>query len=220
MTAARSLQGAMVAFRPTAWYRYGVGQTITAGKVSQWNDYSGNRRNLLQATGAAQPVADGKGGITCDGVATFMQATFTLAQPYVIAALVNQVSWTSTNVIMDGVTNNTAAIVQTTTTPQLNLNAGSSACAQTGATLGQWKSLIAVGNGANCALFAESLTGATGNAGTGGPGGITLGASGDGTTKFGNCGFREVIIFNYLLDDQKIRLVRKYLEAQRSIFYV
>lgn len=220
MTVARSLQGAMVAYRPVAWYKFGVGLTIAAGKVSAWADYSGNKHPLLQAVGAAQPLADGKGGITCDGIATFMQSAFTLNQPCTFALMLNQIAWTGSNVLMDGAgTNNTGAIIQTTASPQINLSAGTSACAQTGATVGQWKSVISVCNGANSALYAESLTGATGNAGAGNPAGITIGAEGDGLTVFGNVGVREVLIFNSALNDQSIRLVRKYLEAQRGIFY-
>lgn len=222
MTAAPSLIGRIRGFRPTAWYRYGVGLTIAGGKVSRWADFSGNKNDLLQATGSAQPAADGKGGITCDGAATFMQAAFTLGNGCTIGYLLNQVAWTSGNVIADGGTSGTGvngALVQTTGTPQLNLNCGTAACPTTGAAIGKWVTAIVVANGTTSFLYVEEVADTSGNAGTNGLGGVTLGASSDGSTKFGNCSFREVVVFNSGFDDTRVRTLRQYLQAQRSIFY-
>jgi len=190
--------------------------------VSRWSDFSGNKNDLLQATGGSQPAADGKGGITCDGSATFMQSAFTLGNGCTIGYLLNQVAWTSGNVIADGATSGAGvngALVQTTGTPQLNLNCGTSACATTGAAIGKWVTVIAVCNGASSYLFAEQVSATAANAGSAALGGITLGASSDGSTKFGNAGFREVVVFNSVFDDTRIRTLRQYLQAQRDIFY-
>lgn len=217
-----SLIGRIRGFRPIAWYRFGVGLTIAGGKVSRWSDFSGNKNDLLQATGAAQPVADGKGGITCDGAATFMAAAFTLANGCTIGYLLNQVAWTSTNIIADGGTSGTGsngALVQTSASPQLNLNCGSAACAATGAAIGKWVTVISQPNSTKSLLFTEQVAATAADAGTNALGGITLGASSDGTTKFGNAGFREVVVFNSVLDDTRIRTLRQYLQAQRDIFY-
>lgn len=219
---APSLIGRIRGFRPTAWYRFGVGLTVAGGLVSRWDDFSGNKRPLLQATGANQPAADGKGGITCDGSATFMQAAFTLANGCTIGYLLNQVAWTSGNVIADGGTSGAGvngALVQTSGSPQLNLNCGSAACPATGAVIGKWITVIAVCNTTSSFLFTEQVSATAGSAGSNALGGITLGASADGSTKFGNCGFREVVVFNSVFDDTRIRTLRQYLQAQRSTFY-
>lgn len=218
-----SLIGRIRGFRPTAWYRFGIGLTISAaGKVSRWDDFSGNKNPLLQTTGANQPSADGKGGITCDGIATFMQAQFTLGNGCTIGYLLNQVTWTSTEVIADGGTSGTGAngaLIQTSASPQLNLSCGTSACAATGALVGKWATVIVVANGASSYLFTEQVAATAANAGSNGLGGVTLGASSDGSSSFGNAGFREVVVFNSVFDDTRIRTLRQYLQAQRDIFY-
>ncbi len=56
------LTAAVVPFSPTdlsgleAWYKSGVGVTLNGGDVSQWDDSSGNGRNLTQGTAANQPL--------------------------------------------------------------------------------------------------------------------------------------------------------------------
>jgi hypothetical protein len=53
--------------------------TTVSSAVSQWNDKSGNSRNVSQATGASQPAYDatgfnGKGALTFDGSNNFLQS--------------------------------------------------------------------------------------------------------------------------------------------------
>jgi len=58
-----------------AWYDGSDAATITdagSGKVSAWNDKSGNSRHLLQGTGANRPTWDGVNTITANGTSEYL----------------------------------------------------------------------------------------------------------------------------------------------------
>jgi len=105
---------------------------------------------------------------------------FPLAQPVSVYFGGSQVSWTSGDAIMDGNTATTLRIAQTTATPELSLNAGSAACANTGLAVGTRGVLRAIFNGASSSLGVNLGTAVTGNAGTASPNGIAVGARDDG----------------------------------------
>lgn len=70
------------------WWDASDAATIThsAGRVSQWNDKSGNARHLTQATAGLKPLTasrtqNGLNTIDFDAVTRSMTAAFTLAQP-------------------------------------------------------------------------------------------------------------------------------------------
>jgi len=81
-------------FEPTeisgleAWYDGDDVDTITfnGSDVAQWDDKSGNNRDVAQATPAEQPLyvtnsLNGRSGLEFDGVATNLVDTFSLSQP-------------------------------------------------------------------------------------------------------------------------------------------
>jgi hypothetical protein len=47
---------------PTAWFRSDLGITQSGGKVSQWNDQSGNGYNVSQSNATFQPTYSASGG--------------------------------------------------------------------------------------------------------------------------------------------------------------
>lgn len=109
---------------------------------------------------------------------TSQTAKYAQAQPLTTYVFGEQVSWTSGDVLIDGTTANSGAIVQTTSTPQLNLNAGTSAAANTGFAVKTFGMLVAVFNGAASLLGVNRTAPTTGNAGAGAPNGLTSMADG------------------------------------------
>ncbi|MGB7587490.1 MAG: hypothetical protein WBM00_02150, partial [Solirubrobacterales bacterium] len=77
-----------------AWYRYRIGLTNINGACSEWADQSGNMRPLLQATASNRPTIRSDGSLLFDGVDNYLQAAFTLVQPFTIYLAFQQVSWT------------------------------------------------------------------------------------------------------------------------------
>lgn len=181
------------------WYRYGAGITIATG-VSQWNDQSGNGYNLVQATGALQPVLQSDNTILFNGTTQYLQASFTLNQPSTVYILFKQVAWTSANVVSDGLTTGTMQIIQNSGSPQLAISAGSIVDSNAGLAVGAYDVMCAVYNGAASTSKIGNGAPLIGNAGAGNGGGFTLGANG-GATVFGNIQVKEVAIFSVAHSD-------------------
>lgn len=162
-----------------AWYRYRIAVTNINGAASAWADQSGNMRPLLQATATNRPSVLSDGSILFDGSDNYMQATFTLAQPFTVYLAFQPVTHTNNDVIFDGVTA-TTTLSQDTTTGTYDINAGT-ALAYTGTIVAGTNGVIAtvfntttsVIQGANGA----ASTTVEGDANTNDAGGITLGAS-------------------------------------------
>jgi hypothetical protein len=162
-----------------AWYRYRIGVTNIDGAASAWADQSGNMRPLLQATASNRPTVLSDGSLLFDGVDNYMQATFTLAQPFTVYLAFQPITHTNNDVIFDGVTA-TTTLSQDTTTGTYDISAGT-ALAYTGTILAGTNGVIAtvfddtasIIQGANGA----ASTTVTGAANTNDAGGITLGAA-------------------------------------------
>ena len=110
-----------------AHYDASVPSSITeVTGVSNWADLSGNGRDLIQATGADQPVySAANNSITFGGVSDFLKtAGFTLVQPETVYIVMNQVSWTSLDYVFDGNSVNTTRLIQRISSPKLSAHAG------------------------------------------------------------------------------------------------
>jgi hypothetical protein len=211
--AAFSPRARVASYRPTAWYRFGVGLTSSAGKVSQWNDVTSNVNHLVQATGGNQPALQTDGSLLFDGSASFMKAvTFTLAQPTMVYLLFRFVTWNSGNVVCDGNSAQTGQIIMTTSSPQLNIMAGSSVAANTGLAVNAYGAIAVVFSGTASSSMINKKGPITGNAGTGSMSGFVLGADG-GSTNFANIQVKEAILFNVAHDLTKQYAVVNYLSS-------
>lgn len=203
----------MIALRPLSWYRFNNLLTVVSGAASAWGDFSGNNRPLLQATASLRPLVQTDGSLLFDGSNDVMSASFTEVQPTTMYLLCRQVTWTSGDYISDGPSGaNSGAIVQTTSSPQLNLNAGSSVAANTGLVVNTYGILTAVFNGASSSLRVNKLTPTTGNAGAGNMGGITIGADGAGNNA-GNIQVKELLMFTSAHDLNTQGQVIAYLSS-------
>ena len=201
-TDARSTADSVIsALSPAAWYRNATGITEAGGFVSQWDDYSGNARHLVQGTGTNQP-AYSAGVLTFDGVDNFMRpSTFVMASPVTAVIVVKQVSWTANDRILDGYNVDTSIIRQDTASPQIEAWGGSSYTSNSSdLAVGARGIVLRVWNGASSVLRVNNGTEITDGSGTiSTTGGITLGARGGGGSEFSNIAVEEVVVFNSAL---------------------
>ncbi len=195
-----------------AWYRFNNGITNQSG-ASVWADSSGNSRPLLQATAALRPRIFSSGAIITDGTNDYMQAAFTLIQPFTVYMLFRQSTWVSGGFVFDGATG-TTKVTQASSSPQLTMDGGSALTANAAAVIGSAgvSSVMAcVFNGANSVFQVAgggpSVT-VTGDAGAGNPGGITIGAS-RSPGNYGNIVYREIAIYSQAHDaTTRLRILR------------
>ena len=135
----------------------------------------------LAATLPVLTIAATGNFLTGNGTSTSMKsAPFNLPQPVTRATVLKQKTWTAGDVLLDGNSANSGAVVQTTSTPQINLNAGSSVAGNTGLALNARAVLTQTINGASSALRVNRGTPTTGNAGATAPNGGTVFSDGAG----------------------------------------
>lgn len=185
---------------PAHWYRRNMGMSVDA-----WVDQIAGA-NFVQATATNQPSVTAAGSLLFDGVDNFMSATFTLAQPYTIYGLFNQVTWTGTDQIIAG---SAAFLRQITTTPQIRFAAGSSLGAMS-PVLNTVNVIAMVGNGASSVSQLNNGTPVTGDAGAGAFSNPFLGSSA-ASTLFANTDNYEWIFYSGAHDAATRQRVIRYL---------
>jgi len=164
-----------------AHYDASVASSITeVTGVSNWADLSGNGRDLVQLTGADQPVySAANNSITFDGVSDFLKtAAFTLNQPETVYMACQQVSYTSGDYLMDGDIN-TGLIYQGTSSPNIQAYAGSFSSDNGDLAVGSDGVVAVVFNGASSSIRVDNNAPVTGNFGAANMGSFTLGTKGN-----------------------------------------
>ena len=196
-----------------AWYIAGVGQTDAGGGAcSAWVDQSGNGRNLTQGTATNQPAIQSDGSLLFDGADNYMQAGFTLAQPYTVYLAFLPVSFTNADQIYSGVAADTGVLLQSGVTPTLALFAGSAVTNSiSGPAVGARGVITAVFNGASSITQFNGGADVTGNPGATAPDGITLGCNFNASGAFSNIQAWELLIRSGM-DNAATRLqIQQYL---------
>lgn len=195
-----------------AWYRLGMGITVTGAGVSQWDDQSGNARHLLQATDTNRPALQADSSILFDGADNFLKTgAFTLTQPETVYLLAKQVSFTNPDHIFDGNTANSGTLFQNVASPNVGLFAGSVAATNSGWAIGVYVACAAVFNGASSLIQIGSGTPTNGDPGAANMGGFTLGSSGSGAVEWANIQVKEVAVYSDAHDASQRALVIAYL---------
>ena len=222
VTARETADSVISALTPAAWYRNATGVTEAGGFASQWDDYSGNARHLVQATGTNQPAYNSTGGVfTFDGADNFMKVTggFTLNQAWTLVIVGSQKAWTNIDMLCDGNAINTGQIRQDTTTPALTITTnGTTVASNTNLALNTRGILCAVFNGASSSLRVNDTAKTTGNAGAGNAGGFTLGCGGNGLQGWANMTAEEVFIIPSALSDANQDAVITALNNALTVF--
>ena len=168
-----------------------------ANKVSVWGDKSGEGNDLLQATGASQPLYS-TNGILFDGVNDFMKAIpFTLVQPEMVYIVFKQVTWSYTTRVFDGGSTNAMVLSQRPASPDLNIQVGgyssSLSLDNTNLPVNTFGIARCLYDGVNSKFIIDDTTPVTGSVSTLSAGGFSLGARG-GNSLHSNIEVKEVII--------------------------
>lgn len=191
--------------------------TVTINSSGERGARISGARDYVQLT-AANQIAFSAGVGTADGSNDNLRtAPSSIAQNFTRISVISQSTWSSGKYLLDGASGaNSAGVVMTTGTPQINLNAGASVAGNTGLAVGAVAVVIQEFAGAASTLQINNGTPTTGDAGSATPNGLTLFASGAATAaNFANGTFREEIVFTGLLSANTKRQIvaffrRKY----------
>ena len=184
-----------------------------SNKVSLWGDKSGEGNNLLQATGAAQPLWS-TNGILFDGVNDLMRANaFTLVQPEMVYIVFKQVTWSFSKRVFDGNTTNSMVLSQFQTTPALNMFLVGHSLNSTNLPVNTFGIARLLFNGANSKFIIDDTTPLTGSFSSVSAGGFTLGAKGaaGGNRLHSKIEVKEIIIRKVADSVTNESLIYKYL---------
>ena len=173
---------------PTTWTS---GTTFVGGAGETWT---------INSTGAKPAQIVDRSSLLFDGTAHFMAAAFTLNQPETAYLVGKQVTWTLNDYLMDGAAaGDTAAIIQSATTPRLKAYAGAFSTENADMAVGSRAVVCASFNGASGVLRVNNGTEVVGNFGAANAGGITLGARYAGT-QLSNIQVYEALIYSVAHD--------------------
>lgn len=189
------------------------GQTVTIDTAGPTGARIAGARDLYQGTGANQPAYDGTNKtVTGDGTNDLLKSpAFTLTQPSTVLSVINMVSWTDTDVIFDGFGAASGSLEQSTTTPQINLNAGSSVAANTNLAVAVNGVVACIFNAASSSMRINYTAATTGNAGAGNMGGVTLFGAGGTPAKWANVAFKENAVYSRALTPLELNKAIRYL---------
>lgn len=135
------------------------------------------------------------GYLYCDGSNDYLKSpAFALAQPVSIYGVLNQLTWTINDILLDGNANGSMQLYQSVTTPSLQQYSGGGGAASSGLALNTNGVVTSIVNGAASFLRINRAAAATGNPGAGTPNGFTLGAAGNGASP-ANTTARSVLVY-------------------------
>lgn len=230
-------QGAGALTSPTqisgcvAWFRADLGVTSSSGLVSQWNDQSGTgdaNKNCTQSTGASKPTLNSsnasynyKPTLDFDGTDDYMQSgtwVSALSQPFTDFVVGHSPAGASGSLALDTLSATQASLrIEGSTHP--GIYAGTTTVDSTGV----WTSagaFCAIFNGGSSTLYFNSHTSTgSGNPGTNGRNGTTIGTyDGQLTGPYNWQGsIAEIITYNRVLSGSEITRVMKYLGTRYGI---
>lgn len=212
-----------------AWYRADLGVTLNGSTVSAWADQSGtgdSNKNATQGTAANQPTFTASDAnfnnrpvLTFDGTTDYLKTAVwsaSASQPNTIYSVARRTASTGSVFMYDGYDSaNRNAIFSNATTGNITLFGGSSLNTSV-SILNTTRICAAVYNGvANSAIYIDSFTtsSATGNGGTNGLTGLTIGAS-NGNISFWQGPIAEIAVFSGSHNQATRQSVMEYLATR------
>lgn len=197
--------------------------TLNGSNVSQWNDKSGNSRNLIQPTTASQPTystnsLNSKATIDFPTNKTMVNNAFTIGTTSTVFAVIKPNSLNSgqnRDFITTGATadNSKAHILfhDVSSTRSLALYAGVGFSTPNVLTQGLWSVIGGITNGASSELRSNGIVVATGNAGNQSwTSGIRLGSN-SYSTFYSIATYAEVIVTSKVLSQSDKQKIEGYL---------
>lgn len=197
-------------------------ETITKdanNRVSVIADKLGSGRNQIQVNDTLKPIYSAENGVTYDGVDDTTQAAYALSQPTFIYSLLKQVSWSSTDYLMAGVTGGVVYLSQRTATPGLAVYAGTQSTVSNTLAINKWGIIRALFNGENSKFAINDAAAITGNFGANTMGGSVMGSASNGLSngnvsylakiirKISDTSTNETDIYNYLKNKYAFELL-------------
>jgi len=189
-----------------------TGQTVTLNSSGATGARIAGERDYFQGTLASRGTYNAAGRyIATDGTDDYYKTPlYNLPQPVTLYAVLEQSSWTSGDYLFDGSASDTLALIQTTSTPQINLSAGSSVAANTDLATATKALVTIVSNGASSLVSINRLAATTGNAGAGVPNGLTLASKGTAGS-YGNARFYEIAVYRAAHDQATRHRFARYV---------
>lgn len=206
-----------------AWYKASLESFADGDLVGTFSDQSGNGRHLTQATSGNKPTfklnaANGKAALLFSTNDYMQTASFASApQPLTIFLVVKRVVSGSNQYILDALSAGWN-IYQTGSTGKVQIYAGGSSVEDFDDMGSDWVVLQGVFNGASSKLYRNELPVASGNAGSTGVTGFTLGASVAPSDYF-NGYVAEMIVFDGTLTTDQSYTITRSLMAEYKIDY-
>ncbi len=189
--------------------------------VAFLKDLTGSGKNLLQQTAAGRPKwfqnqVNSLPVLRFDGADDFLKTTFNLNQPTTIAMVVKQSGTSDGKFLFDGSAVNTGRVSQTANSFSLSMYAGANTALENpNAILGNYMIMFATFDGPNSKFVINNGAVVTGNCGSSGMGGLTLGSNANGTNN-SSIDIVEVAVYNTALDpltNDGLK-VRQYLDQK------
>ena len=202
------------------WYDAADASTITqsGGAVSQWDSKGSGGNDLVQATGANQPITNSrtinsKNAIDLNGTSHHMTTSFgsIKAQPVTrFIVLKSDVSDINLHVLLDGIDATDRNVFWLNNIPYwvtfAGVNLPGSTTPDTSAHV-----FTEILNSSSSALYQDGTSIASGDAGTAGAAGITLGARYTKTERFWDGLVAEVIVVSGTLSEAERQQIEGYL---------
>lgn len=181
--------------------------------VSTWPDKSGNGNDATQGTMAKQPLLEMGNVVRFDGASSFLRVAFTLIQPYTLFLLGKYNGpRVGNDTIFDGASVNSGKFVRIGDTKMAAYSGAELDSADTNVETLSLYSLI--WNSANSFIYINGTNSTTGDAGSGSPNGITIGANGNVSPgEFSSCDIKAVSILSGSLSDANRISIQNYLMA-------
>lgn len=207
-----------------AWFRADTSVTYDGSdNVSAVANLAGQTgRNLVQASGAAQPLrvagdnaTHHRDTILFNGSSHYLKtASFTFTSPCTFYLAFRPVSIINFSRFFDGNTGNTAGCYQTSTNRWALASNTDVAMTEAIPVSADYMSIAAfVFDGANSSIDSGNRTGGCQTIGTLNPSGITLGARGNNGNP-SNIQFGEMLAFSVAHSARQRKVIRNYLNAQ------